>query len=84
MAYSPETLQDAHRFSSHHRDSLESSDLCGCFHCATTFRSVEIEEWTDGDSTALCPYCGIDAVLGDIDVPDLSVDFLTAMREYWY
>jgi hypothetical protein len=35
--------------------------------------------------TALCPHCGIDAVLPD-DVPGapLSTGLLEAMRQYWF
>ncbi|MBZ0186038.1 MAG: hypothetical protein K8F91_07250 [Candidatus Obscuribacterales bacterium] len=84
MAYSTEELQRAHQHSSNHRSSIESGNLCGCFHCVCTFRPAEITKWTDGENTALCPYCGIDAVVSSHDVQDISTDFLNAMREYWF
>ena len=63
-------LQLTHKFCSFHRDAVERSTLCGCFHCLQTFAPSEIVEWWDDGpglrpATALCPRCGIDAVLPD-------------------
>ena len=33
-------------------------------------------DWTDSDRTALCPYCGVDAVIPDVSGLPLTVDFL--------
>ena len=53
--------------SSLHRKQLLASDIAACFYCFAEFSPVAIEEWTDGEPpglTAICPHCGIDAVVG--------------------
>lgn len=37
----------------------------GCYYCAEVYVLAEhpIQEWVDGKQTALCPVCGIDAVI---------------------
>ena len=37
-----------------------------------------------GSGTALCPYCGVDAVLGESAGYPLTKEFLRAMRQYWF
>ena len=34
--------------------------------------------------TAICPRCGIDAVIGDKSAVDVSDDFLVRMHKYWF
>ena len=51
-----------------HRRAVLATDLCGCFHCLSTFPPSSIVEWVDVEEagvgqTALCPYCGIDKVV---------------------
>ena len=45
------------------RDELESNGKCGCYYCLCTFDVTEIEDWCDGEKTAICPKCGIDSVV---------------------
>lgn len=53
----------AHKFSSKHREQILQSKLCGCFFCLSIFTPNSIAHWIDGDKTALCPKCNIDAVI---------------------
>lgn len=73
----------AHRRSSRHRAELERSESCGCFHCLAEYVPAEITRWIDDGTTALCPRCGIDSVLGDAE---LVIDraFLEGMRVRWF
>lgn len=48
-----------------HRAAILASDICGCYHCERTFPPSAIEDWVDDGQTALCPTCGIDAVVPD-------------------
>ncbi len=81
ITFAPSVLI-AHRASSYHRKAVEASAQCGCFCCECLFAPSEIKEWIDGGQTALCPRCGIDAVLGS---PwSVSPDFLAAMRKHWF
>jgi hypothetical protein len=74
----------AHRKSSNHRDEILASALCGCFYCCETFSPLEIEEWVDEDTTALCPRCGIDSVIGAASGYPIDKGFLGAMRRHWF
>ena len=78
----------AHEHSSNHREELSRSALCGCFYCLETFGPGEIAEWTDerdGVGTcALCPRCGIDAVIGSASGFPVNAEFLRQMHERWF
>ncbi|MEY3298224.1 MAG: hypothetical protein RLZZ597_1484 [Cyanobacteriota bacterium] len=53
--------------------------------CLAIFSPTAIIEWTDeGDSTALCPRCGIDAVIGSASGYPITPTFLQAMHAYWF
>lgn len=85
----PPELLAAHDLSSNHRAEVLASSRCGCFCCGLNFTPDEIVEWTDEDEarqgqTAICPRCGIDAVIGEKSRVDLSHDFLARMRDYWF
>lgn len=62
---------------------------CACFYCLKVFSPSEIEEWCpeldEGEEmTAICPYCGIDAILPESAGYPLTDEFLGAMRERWF
>jgi hypothetical protein len=53
--------------SSQHRSRLLASEKAACFYCFAEFDPASIIEWADGEppgQTAICPHCGIDAVVG--------------------
>ena len=79
------TLQSAYRHSSRHRYEVAGSQLCGCFHCRSTFRPSDIVQWVEEGSCAVCPECGVDSVIGSAS--GLPVDdpaFLDAMHRRWF
>ena len=80
----PEKLLAPHKCSIHHRLQIEASKLCGCFSCLSTFPPGKIEEWTDAVDTALCPMCGIDAVIGDASGFPITKEFLSEMCQAWF
>lgn len=90
---SPADLQSIHRFSSGHRAQLAASQQAGCFYCLALFPPAEIRDWVDGGAkagaasdagvTALCPRCGIDAVLPSAAV-SLDAELLSALRRFWF
>lgn len=50
-----------------HRKQLLTSEVAVCFYCFAKFSPDSITEWCDGDDrdqTAICPHCGVDAVVG--------------------
>ena len=52
--------------SRHHRERMTPMIPCGCFHCQAVFSADGIRDWIDDGQTALCPRCGVDAVLPDV------------------
>jgi hypothetical protein len=85
----PANIRDAHKHSSNHRSEIDTSTRCGCFYCQAQFAPSEITEWVDDDAdglgtTAMCPRCGIDSVLGDSSGFPVSGEFLLEMRTYWF
>jgi hypothetical protein len=78
----------AHKHSANHRPEIEASDFCGCFYCLAIFSPKSIVEWTDEvdgvGSTALCPHCGIDSVIGSDSGYPITADFLRQMHSHWF
>jgi len=78
----------AHRHSMHNRDAILSSEQCGCFYCGAIFSPMAVKDWTDEwegvDQTALCPRCGIDAVIGSKSGYPITTEFLETMKTHWF
>lgn len=75
----------AHAYSCNHRSQLLRDKVCGCFYCLQVFDPAEIAEWIpDIGGTAVCPYCGIDAVIGESSGFPVTRSFLEKMRAYWF
>jgi hypothetical protein len=78
----------AHRHSTHHREEVVASESCGCFCCGSVFHPDGIEQWTDDwesvGQTAICPDCGIDAVIGSESGYPITPEFLDRMRQQWF
>ena len=84
MTYNPADLESIHGFSDHHRELLAQSERAGCFYCRRTFDPREITKWVDGGVTALCPRCGIDAVLPSAMPVPLTAELLASMHSRWF
>jgi DNA-directed RNA polymerase subunit RPC12/RpoP len=72
-----------HKFCGNNRTSLSKSSKCGCFDCIKIFSPMDISDWIDKGQTARCPYCGVDSIIGDNDVPRINELFLQAMNKAW-
>jgi hypothetical protein len=68
---------------SRHRDEVLASARCACFFCFRAFTPGEIKAWTDDNATALCPGCGVDAVLGDAQ-GTIADGFLRKMHQHYF
>ena len=86
MKYSKEQLHAAHKISYANKTRLSVPQKCGCFYCLRFFPSENIDDWSidKPDWTAICPYCGIDSVIGENDGYPLTEDFLEEMFEEWF
>jgi hypothetical protein len=85
----PEAIRKAHDHSSNHRREIEGRDICGCFHCCSTFLHCKIKDWIDENSEGIgqCahrPRCGIDSVIGSLSGFPIKEDFWEEMKRYWF
>lgn len=77
-------LENAHRHSFHNRVEIEKSLKCGCFSCGRLFDATEVEEYTNDGETALCPYCGVDSVIGDSSGIELNPRLLSELNQLFF
>ena len=75
----------AHYFAYNVREPLLKDKKCGCFYCLEIFDPKEIKEWiADVSGTAVCPYCGIDSIVGEHSGFPIKKGFLRKMQQYWF
>ena len=75
-----------------HDEAILKSKICGCFHCLSIFPPGSIKKWIDErddcprgpGKTAVCPNCGIDAVLPDTIDHEITKDFLAKMQNEFF
>jgi NAD-dependent SIR2 family protein deacetylase len=67
----------------HNKSEIDFCQECGCYHCLKVFPKEEIKKWTDNSKTALCPHCGVDAVLPNTAY-SLTEEVLKPIYEYWF
>ena len=90
---------EAHKFCTSNCDSLKEDKICGCFYCLSIFIPDEIVQWikerpaqgrpgivenSNRHLTAICPHCGVDAVIGESSGYPITKEFLAMMKEYWF
>jgi len=82
----PKKYRDAHRHCTRNKEEIANSNQCGCFYCQRIFDPSEINGWVDSkETTAICPYCNIDSVIGSASkLPYGDADFLTEMHKWWF
>jgi hypothetical protein len=68
---------------SHHRAQVLRSSTCGCFHCLSTFSPMSITHWVDDGTTALCPVCGVNAVIGSDSGSLITRELLEELQHQW-
>jgi len=68
------------------RKEIEQSEKCGCASCVRIFDASEVEKYVkdrQGD-TAICPYCMVDAVIGDACGEELTEKMLDELNREWF
>jgi hypothetical protein len=63
------------------RQHIACSAECSCFYCFERYPSGLVTEYTDNGETAICPMCGIDAVIPDILYDDILISLHS--KEGW-
>lgn len=66
------------------RDKIKVSTSCVCIYCTKFFSPTDIVDWADHGNTALCPLCGIDAVIGATSKTVLSQAVIDFLHEQWF
>lgn len=80
-----DVFRQAHDCSICNKRQLEQSKICGCFSCCEIFPPSEITDYiSDEEPTAECPYCHIDAVIGDASGFPITEEFLMKMMKRWF
>lgn len=77
-------FRNVHRHASFNRDEIERSSWCGCFYCKEKYPVADVEDYIDDGQTALCPHCGIDAVIGDASGVALTPQLFSGMYQKYF
>ena len=77
-------LEKIHAYSSNNKDLIEKSDKCYCFYCKKVMDSNVVNQYLDIENTALCPHCGIDAIIPDCIDEEINSELVEDMNKYWF
>jgi len=75
-------LRKAHEACTNNREAIGRSSMCGCFYCLNIFPATEVGHYWG--ERAVCPYCEVDAVIGDASGYPITPEFLAEMYEVWF
>ena len=75
-----------HSHTIRNRKEIDQSEYCHCISCIKSYPSPIVMRFIkDGDGeTALCPYCGIDAVIGDGCGLEIDQEILITLNKRWF
>lgn len=68
-----------------HRARLLASEVAVCYYCFSEYAPSFVTKWCDGDDqdqAAICPHCGVDAVVG-FDGP-IDTAWIKAAHEHGF
>lgn len=75
----------AYQFSKNNKQKVLKDHYCGCFYCLKIFTPEEITIWLgDEEETAVCPFCGINSVIGESSGYSITKEFMTKMHHHWF
>lgn len=63
------------------KDALARSECCGCYNCIQLFSPTAIVDYIDKGNTALCPFCGMDSVIGTNMGYNVTIKFLKRLKK---
>jgi hypothetical protein len=72
-----------HRHTRSNQMELEASEVCGCIACERIYFPSEIVRWLE-DGTALCPHCGVEAVVGSASGIPIMPGVLRRAHARWF
>jgi hypothetical protein len=80
-------LSQAHKKSFKNEAEVRASVTCGCFYCLKVFPPASVTHWAterDGVRTAMCPFCGIDSVIGSASGIEVTHELLNALNSAYF
>ncbi len=79
-------LVEIHKHASNNDIEILRSVNCSCFFCRQTYSARKVNDWITDDRgvTAICPECGMDAVIGDASGYALDREALKEMNLAYY
>jgi len=72
------SIHEAPKLSMHNKTLLQHHPTVSCYGCLKIFPTKEIKEWTDKNTTAICPYCHCDTI-----IPRCEPNALKEIKNYW-
>ena len=85
IQFTDEVLTQIHNHSINNKNEVTKSNTCGCFYCREIFSPSEIKKFIkDNNLTAECPYCMVDAVIGDASGYNISNEILEMMHKKYF
>jgi len=79
----PEPYHSAYEETFNHYEEIMASRFVGCIYCLMIYAPKSVVEWTDEGTTAICPICGVDAVI-PMSLERVNSEFLKDMRKHWF
>lgn len=77
-------LKQVHDHSFKNRAEIARSLICYCIHCEEASASGQVKEWVDDGETALCPKCGVDALIGNAAGYEMTEPLLKEMHDFYF
>lgn len=77
---------EIHKHASNNEIEILKSTTCSCFFCRQSYSARTVNDWINDDRgvTAICPECGMDAVIGDASGYHLDKAELKEMNLEYY
>ncbi len=87
--YSQKFLEEAHSHTFKNEKEISESSLVVCLYCGRLYDpgkyEPELEEERDGQKTAFCHFCPVDAVIGNASSsPITDEDYIKECGAYWF
>lgn len=77
-------IEKTHAYCKNNKELIIKANKCYCFHCKKIMESNEVVSFIDNKDTALCPYCGVDAIIPDSIDEKIDEELIEDMNKYWF
>jgi DNA-directed RNA polymerase subunit RPC12/RpoP len=67
------------QLTTNNKDLLRLAGTGVCCGCGTHVDADSITSWIDENDTAVCPHCGVDAL-----IPDCTATLVAALHDHWF